>query len=41
MVEELAGEFFTQEILENTTLKVFKKFLKIIKRTGKQNETEK
>ena len=34
-------EFFTQEIPENITLKVFKKFLEIIKRKDRQTETEK
>jgi len=40
-IQAIAGEFFTQEIPENITLKVFKKFLEIIKRKDRQTETEK
>lgn len=40
-IQAIAGEFFTQEIPENITLKVFKKFLGIIKRKDRETETEK
>jgi len=39
--QAIAGEFFTQEIPENITLRVFKKYLEIIKRKDRQTETEK
>ena len=40
-IQAIAGEFYTQEIPENTTLKIFKKFLEIIKRKDRETETVK